>query len=126
MPEYLTPAVYVEETSFRSQSIEGVATSTVGMAGVSRYGPLSHILTIVTPPPAGAPAGTQATTLQFPVVAPPPLITSFSEFQRAFGGLGDVKDDTNYLAYAARWLPRPPGEVGAGRPFPSPGGRGLG
>ena len=36
MPEYLTPGVYVEETSFRSRSIEGVATSTFGMAGLTR------------------------------------------------------------------------------------------
>ena len=28
MPEYLAPGVYVEETSFRSKSIEGVGTST--------------------------------------------------------------------------------------------------
>ena len=31
MPEYLTSGVYVEETSFRSRSIEGVPTSTFGM-----------------------------------------------------------------------------------------------
>ena len=35
MPEYLTPGVYVEETSFRSRSIEGVPTSTFGMAGAA-------------------------------------------------------------------------------------------
>ena len=28
MPEYLAPGVYVEETSFRAKSIEGVGTST--------------------------------------------------------------------------------------------------
>jgi phage tail sheath protein FI len=33
MPEYLAPGVYVEEVSFRSKSIEGVATSTTGFAG---------------------------------------------------------------------------------------------
>ena len=42
MPEYLTPAVYVEETSFRSRSIEGVPTSTFGMAGVTEYGPVPY------------------------------------------------------------------------------------
>ncbi len=42
MPEYLTPGVYVEETSFRSRSIEGVATSTFGMAGLTRYGPVPY------------------------------------------------------------------------------------
>ena len=40
MPEYLTPGVYVEETSFRSRSIEGVPTSTFGMAGATGYGPV--------------------------------------------------------------------------------------
>ena len=44
MPEYLTPGVYVEETSFRSKSIEGVPTSTFGMAGLTRYGPLPYHL----------------------------------------------------------------------------------
>ena len=39
MPEYLTPGVYVEETSFRSRSIEGVPTSTFGMAGRHRVRP---------------------------------------------------------------------------------------
>ncbi len=36
MPEYLAPGVYVEEVSFRSKSIEGVATSTTGFAGMTR------------------------------------------------------------------------------------------
>ncbi|WP_436532102.1 phage tail sheath family protein [Actinoplanes sp. HUAS TT8] len=85
MPEYLTPAVYVEETSFRARSIEGVATSTLGLAGLTRYGPISYRLTD-----------------DEYVVQPPPLITSYGEFERAFGGLGPVKDDTNYLAFAAR------------------------
>ena len=44
MPEYLTPGVYVEETSFRSKSIEGVPTSTFGMAGLTRYGPVPYVL----------------------------------------------------------------------------------
>jgi phage tail sheath protein FI len=36
MPEYLAPGVYVEETSFRSKSIEGVSTTTAGVVGPSR------------------------------------------------------------------------------------------
>src|ERR687896_682978 len=40
MPEYLAPGVYVEETSFRSKSIEGVSTTTTGFVGPARYGPL--------------------------------------------------------------------------------------
>ena len=38
MPEYLSPGVYVEETSYRAKSIEGVATSTAGFVGQSRFG----------------------------------------------------------------------------------------
>lgn len=92
MPEYLTPGVYLEETSFRSRSIEGVATSTFGMAGMTRYGPVPYVAT---------PAGSSV------VVADPEpvLITSFTEFERVFGGLGPVggmPDPVNYLAYAAR------------------------
>src|SRR6478609_11540401 len=40
MPEYLAPGVYVEETSFRSKSIEGVSTTTTGFIGPCRFGPL--------------------------------------------------------------------------------------
>lgn len=93
MPEYLTPGVYVEETSFRSRSIEGVATSTFGMVGLTRYGPVPYFLT---------PPGSKEVVM----VPSPTLVTSFTEFERAFGGLGPVgtglPDDTNYLAYAAR------------------------
>jgi phage tail sheath protein FI len=91
MPEYLTPGVYVEETSFRSKSIEGVPTSTFGMAGVTRYGPVPYVRT------AG---GNQEALVPKPV-----LVTSFTEYERAFGGLGDdgkLGGDTLYLAYAAR------------------------
>ena len=41
MPEYLAPGVFVEEVSFRAKSIEGVATTTTGFIGPTRYGPLS-------------------------------------------------------------------------------------
>jgi hypothetical protein len=95
MPEYLTPGVYVEETSFRSRSIEGVATSTFGMSGLTRYGPTPYFLT-----PPGWPR-------PLVMVPSPTLVTSFTEFERAFGGLGEVGNDglldrVNYLAYAAR------------------------
>jgi hypothetical protein len=39
MPEYLAPAVYVEETDTGSKPIEGVSTSTAGMLGVTERGP---------------------------------------------------------------------------------------
>jgi uncharacterized protein len=88
MPEYLTPGVYVEETSFRSKSIEGVPTSTFGMAGVTRYGPVSYVLD----------PGPNATN----VLMTPSLVTSYTEFERAFGDLREVQNERNYLAHAAR------------------------
>ncbi|QDE69489.1 phage tail protein [Myxococcus xanthus] len=80
VPEYLAPGVYVEETSFRARSIEGVSTSTSGFAGPARKGPVS---------------GT------------PSLVTSFPEFVRLFGGLADLdltgtQETTNYLAHSVR------------------------
>jgi phage tail sheath protein FI len=79
MPEYLAPGVYVEETSFRAKSIEGVSTSTAGFVGQARFGPIS-----------GAPM----------------LVTSFEEFVRHFGDSGDlVLADglrINHLAHAVR------------------------
>lgn len=93
MPEYLTPGVYLEETSFRSKSIEGVATSTFGMAGLTRYGPTPYEITL------------PAATNPLAMIPPPTLVTSFTEFERTFGGLGDVglgADPRNYLAFAAR------------------------
>ena len=93
MPEYLTPGVYLEETSFRSRSIEGVATSTFGMTGLTRYGPVPYVAT---------PANSDPVIM----VPQPVLVSSLTEFERAFGGLGPVggglADTTNYLAYAAR------------------------
>src|SRR5215207_2433279 len=75
VPEYLAPGVYVEETSFRSKSIEGVSTSTTGFAGPTRTGPVG---------------GT------------PELITSFGDFERMFGGLDNLDFSPNYLAHAVR------------------------
>ncbi len=92
MPEYLAPGVYVEEVSFRSKSIEGVPTSTTGFAGMTRFGPVWY---------SGGPTSSE-----------PRLITSFTEFERVYGGLepmriastmGDVETDRPpYLAHAAR------------------------
>jgi phage tail sheath protein FI len=88
MPEYLTPAVYVEETSFRSKSIEGVPTSTFGMAGRTQYGPVPYKLddpkVIMTPKPK--------------------LVTSYTEFERMYGGLATATGsaDPLYLAHSAR------------------------
>lgn len=48
MPEYLAPGVFVEETSFRSKSIEGVSTTTTGFIGAARTGPVHLAPDIVT------------------------------------------------------------------------------
>jgi uncharacterized protein len=86
MPEYLAPGVYVEETSFRSRSIEGVPTSTTGFAGLAHYGPVQY---------AGGPSATE-----------PRLVTSYVEFERIYGKVGDLIVDgaprVPYLAHAAR------------------------
>ncbi|MCG8460203.1 MAG: phage tail sheath subtilisin-like domain-containing protein [Holophagales bacterium] len=79
MPEYLAPGVFVEEVSFRQKTIEGVSTSTTGFLGPTRFGPTR-----------GEPA----------------LLTSFSDFERIYGGLdrldfaGTVLD--NDIAHAVR------------------------
>ena len=87
MPEYLAPGVYVEETSFRSKSIEGVSTTTTGFVGPCRYGP---------------------------VVEPADVITSLGEFELSYAGgtklafaeAGGQPDFTtemdNYLWHAVR------------------------
>lgn len=73
MPEYLAPGVFVEETSFRSKSIEGVSTSTTAFVGPTRSGPVGEI---------------------------PELLTSFADFERIYGGLENVGGKTNYIAHA--------------------------
>lgn len=79
MPEYLAPGVYVEETSFRAKSIEGVATSTCGFVGQARYGPINGL---------------------------PELVTSYEDFKRIFGDSDDLLLGgsllPNHLAYAVR------------------------
>ncbi len=90
MPEYLAPGVFVEETSFRQRPIEGVSTSTTGMLGPTRDGP---------------------------IFGEPPLLTSYQEFAEIYGGMeplrltrqapGAPESDqptqmVNYLAQAVR------------------------
>ena len=86
MPEYLAPGVYVEEVSFRAKSIEGVATSTTGFAGVARFGPVQY---------TGGPSTTK-----------PRLITSFTEYERVYGGLTELELASglrvSYMAHAVR------------------------
>lgn len=80
MPEYLAPGVFVEETSFRQKSIAGVRTNTTGFVGPCRFGPID---------------------------GEPSLLTSYTEFERIYGGLDQLNFDGqetrhNYLAQAVR------------------------
>ncbi len=83
MPEYLAPGVFVEETSFRAKSIEGVGTSVAAVVGPTRTGPLR---------------GT------------PEVLTSYAEFERVYGDEADLdygtpgapRPQANYTALAAR------------------------
>ena len=79
MPEYLAPGVYIEETSYRSKSIEGVSTTTTGFIGPTRYGPVD---------------------------LEPDIITSLDQFERSYGDgerlvFGELKMD-NFMWHAAR------------------------
>ena len=83
MPEYLAPGVFVEETSFRAKSIEGVSTTTTGFIGAAAYGPVSQ---------------------------EPDILTSLTEYERLydpFGGgaelvFGDTGATPNFLWHAVR------------------------
>jgi phage tail sheath protein FI len=75
MAEYLSPGVYVEEYDSSPRAIEGVGTSTAGFIGMAVKGP---------------------------TVGAPSLVTSFSDFQRQFGGFLSeyTHGEYRYLAYA--------------------------
>ena len=83
MPSYLTPGVYVEETSFRAPSIEGVGTTTTAFAGP---------------------------TLTGPVTGTPPVLTSFGDFSNIYGGFDNLSissnaadpKNVNYLALSVK------------------------
>ena len=79
MPEYLAPGVFVEETSFRAKSIQGVGTSTTAFVGPTRKGPLNMVSDV---------------------------ITSFGEFERIYGGLADLTiggaAQRNYMAHSVK------------------------
>ena len=86
MPEYLAPGVYVEEVSYRASTIEGVPTSTTGFAGLAPFGPVYY--------PGG------------PSTCQPLLVTSFPEFELAYGKLDQIfvggEWRLPYLAHAVR------------------------
>lgn len=88
MPEYLAPGVYVEETSFRAPSIEGVGTSTAAFVGPTLTGPV-----------AGTPMG-----------AIPELLTSYGDYASIYGGFDNLAVGTtsadpknvNYMALSVK------------------------
>ncbi|HET9638525.1 MAG TPA: phage tail sheath subtilisin-like domain-containing protein [Allosphingosinicella sp.] len=84
MPEYLAPGVFVEETSFRAKSIEGVGTSTAAFVGLTSRGPVSRE----------------------PSDPTPPMLTSFGDFERFYGSLDPLRIGNaavpNHLALAAQ------------------------
>jgi uncharacterized protein len=88
VPEYLAPGVYVEETSFRSKSIEGVSTSTTAFIGPTLKGPVM---------PRNAAERWNAT---------PELLTSFADFERIHGGYESLTFGSttavNHLAHAVQ------------------------
>ena len=82
MPQYLAPGVYVEETSFRTSTIEGVSTSTAAFVGPTRYGP---------------------------TFGTPTLLTCLSDFEAIYGSLDPLLFENangipmvNYVAQAVR------------------------
>ena len=79
MPQYLAPGVYIEETSFRSKSIEGASTTVTGFIGPTRYGPLD---------------------------LDNELLTSLKDFERVYGDRNQLEHGTstyhNYVWHAAR------------------------
>ena len=83
MPEYLAPGVFVEETSFRAKSIEGVSTTTTGFIGAAAFGP---------------------------VAMEPDILTSLTDYERLYDpftpghalNFSDSSDAPNHLWHAAR------------------------
>lgn len=80
LPEHSAPGVYVEETTFRSRSIEGVDPSVAGFVGPARFGPVDR---------------------------PSPPLTSYAEFERLYGDAGrlaftDAGATEHFLAHAVR------------------------
>ncbi|GAA2124593.1 phage tail sheath subtilisin-like domain-containing protein [Nocardioides bigeumensis] len=77
MPEYLAPGVFVEETSFRQKTIEGVGTSTAAFVGPTRFGPIDGV---------------------------PEMLTSFGDFERIYAGVDRLNGGAvdNYMAHGVR------------------------
>ena len=82
MPEFLSPGVFIEETSFRNKSIEGISTDTAAFVGPTRRGPSGRR---------------------------PALLTSWLDFERIYGTCADLRFATppefksNHVALAVRY-----------------------
>ena len=80
MPQYLHPGVYVQEVPSAVKPIAGVSSSTAAFIGFADKGPVPGTIL-----PSGR-------------AAQPPLVTSFTEYTRTFGGF---RSDS-YLTYAVQ------------------------
>jgi len=75
MPEYLSPGVYIEETSYRAKPIQGVSTSTAGFVGACAKG----------------------------VEGAATLVTSLGQFRRRFGNpISPPVNPGDYLGHAVK------------------------
>jgi phage tail sheath protein FI len=77
MTERTFPGVFIEETSTRARSIEGVSTTVAGFVGPATRGP---------------------------AVGAPEALTSFADFTDRFGDTEDIASGPNHLALAARFF----------------------
>jgi len=80
MADYRHPGVYVQELPSAVQPIQGVSTSTAAFIGVTNKGPIP------------------GTILPNGRMARPVLVTSFTDYQRQFGGF---RQDS-FLTYAVQ------------------------
>src|SRR3954463_2303013 len=80
MPELLHPGVYVQEVPSAVRPIQGVSTSTAAFIGAADKGPIP------------------GTILPNGRIAQPLMVTSFTDYQRQFGGF---RSDS-FLSYAAQ------------------------
>lgn len=78
MPSYLSPGVYVEEVPSAIKAIAGVSTSTAGFIGIVPN--KIHLVAVDE-------ASTKFVDFSLPTSKMPKLITNWTQFTQAFGGL---------------------------------------
>lgn len=84
MPSYLSPGVYVEEVPSAIKAIAGVSTSTAGFIGIV---PDKIHLVAVDPVAVDEAPATKFVNFSLPPSKVPKLITNWTQFTQAFGGL---------------------------------------